>query len=530
VRSDTRTRRLKIGFWCDYGFTLKPMEEIGVFVANLLRGIAQLDDPPDICLLVHPGDERVYDTCTEGLGDRVSVISTGKSRLASIRAVFRWCWHRLQLALGHLRALWGRSYGIVGRVVGASPDAALLRLLFPTGDEKPVRVSFRLLPELLKISSVLLVSLGFAFIVSCVLFAGGVLRSLLLVPETLLHRLYLVIRWVLDYYGSSHRDEVARKAGCDVWVLPYLGMAVPRIDCPYLVIVHDLVYRHYPDSFTKEHYDLLERMVQAITRSAAICACASDFILETDIIGVLDLPRERTRKVRHSPPKDILSVDPTPVDEMRERLGIEGPYVIYPSAFRGYKNHAVLVSALAELHRKGRRDLKLVFTGKLPAPAFIKSPISLHALEEHVYLVDQVSREDLAALYRGAEAAVVPTLYEQGSFPVLEAMSLGCPVACSNIPPLIEQHRDDPEAMVFFNPLDSQDVVRAIEQMLVEREAIVALQTRAFRDMCRRTWKDVAADWIDVCRDAVELGSPPPVESALPTPEKALVERVAGRA
>jgi glycosyltransferase involved in cell wall biosynthesis len=271
-------------------------------------------------------------------------------------------------------------------------------------------------------------------------------------------------------------------------------------------------------------------MVQAITRSAAICACASDFILETYLIGVLYLPRERTRQVWHSPPWDILSVDPTPVDEMRERLGLEGPYLIYPSAFRGYKNHAVLVSALAELHRKGRRDLKLVFTGKLPAPAFIKNPISLHALEDHVYLVDQVSREDLAALYKGAEAAVVPTLYEQGSFPVLEAMSLGCPVACSSIPPLVEQHRDDLEAMVFFNPLDTQDVVGAIEKLLLERDAIVAMQTRAFRDMCKRTWRDVATDWIDVCREAVDLGPPPPIETAPPATARAIAERVAGTA
>jgi glycosyltransferase involved in cell wall biosynthesis len=518
-------RRIKIGLWCDYGFTLKPMEGIGVFVANLVRGIAQLDDPPELCILVHPGDEDVYDPYTEGLGSRLTVISIGKSRLTRVRARLRAGWHGLQLVLGHARFFWQRAYGVMGRLMGASPDAALLRRLFPPGDERPIEVSFRLFPELIKIALVLLVSLGFAFTLSIVLFAGGVIRSLLKVPETLLYRLYLVIRWVLDYYGSHHRDLVARRAGCDVWVLPYLGMSVPRVGCPYLVIVHDLVYRHYPESFTKEHYDLLERMVQAITRSAAICACASDFILKTDLLGVLGLPKGRTRRVGHSPPRDILSVEPTPPDEMRERLGVHGPYLLYPSAFRGYKNHAVLVAALAELHRRGRKDMKLVFTGKLPVPAFIKEPITTYTMEKHVCLVGQVSREDLAALYLGAEACVVPTLYEQGSFPVLEAMSLACPVACSKIPPLVEQHRDDPEAMVFFDPSDVMDVVRAIERLLSEREEIVARQTRAFEDMCHRTWKDVAADWVEVCRDAVELGPPPPVERSLPeeTARKAVV-------
>ena len=58
---------------------------------------------------------------------------------------------------------------------------------------------------------------------------------------------------------------------------------------------------------------------------------------------------------------------------------------------------------------------------------------------------------------------VIPTLYEAGSFPLLEAMTLGVPVICSSVTSLPETIED---VRFIFNPLDIEAMAHLILQML----------------------------------------------------------------
>ncbi len=49
-----------------------------------------------------------------------------------------------------------------------------------------------------------------------------------------------------------------------------------------------------------------------------------------------------------------------------------------------------------------------------------------------------VPEAELAAVYRGAHAVVMPSLYEGFGLPVVEAMSCGVPVIASDAPALVE--------------------------------------------------------------------------------------------
>src|SRR5262245_57035184 len=50
-------RPLRIGFWACYNVTLEPSAGIGVFLYNLLHGLADLDEEVELVLLVRPGDQ-----------------------------------------------------------------------------------------------------------------------------------------------------------------------------------------------------------------------------------------------------------------------------------------------------------------------------------------------------------------------------------------------------------------------------------------------------------------------------------------
>jgi glycosyltransferase involved in cell wall biosynthesis len=59
-------------------------------------------------------------------------------------------------------------------------------------------------------------------------------------------------------------------------------------------------------------------------------------------------------------------------------------------------------------------------------------------LAEHVKITGFVSDAELGALYRGASAFILPSLFEGFGMPPVEAMALGTPALVSDIPALRE--------------------------------------------------------------------------------------------
>src|SRR5262249_41488000 len=115
------------------------------------------------------------------------------------------------------------------------------------------------------------------------------------------------------------------------------------------------------------------------------------------------------------------------------------------------------------------------------------------------------ARKTLAALYRGAFATVVPSLYEQASYQIAEALYCDCPVACSRIPPFLEQCEALGDAMVYFDPEDPDSIAQAILRIRDQREAIRARKQAASQAIWKRTWKHAAGEWLGVFREAADL-------------------------
>jgi glycosyltransferase involved in cell wall biosynthesis len=100
----------------------------------------------------------------------------------------------------------------------------------------------------------------------------------------------------------------------------------------------------------------------------------------------------------------------------------------------------------------------------------------------------------------------MPSLFEQGSFPVYEALHWECPVACSDIPSLREQCAAMGEAMLYFDPRNPDELARIILKIRDHRENIRVQQHVASRVLWQRTWKDVAREWLAVFKEAAEIG------------------------
>src|SRR5207253_1840082 len=281
---------------------------------------------------------------------------------------------------------------------------------------------------------------------------------------------------------------VCASAACDVWLIPSVRLH-HRLAFPSVLVIHDLVHIYYPDAVPPWDVEELEQLVPARSTEATICACMSGFIRDHDLLGTLGLNPEKVRMIRPAPPSDTLEPSAEPAGLVKS-AALNRPYLFYPSAFRSYKNHALLIQALRLLRDKHRENhLDVVFTGIHSVPHELRRNIRECALQDRVHVLGCVDRGELDTLYRNALATILPSLYEEVCFPVYEALERGCPVALSRIPALVEQYEDMGDTLLYFDPNDAEDLARTILRIRDDRNGIRTRQQAVAGALRARTWK-----------------------------------------
>jgi glycosyltransferase involved in cell wall biosynthesis len=181
-----------------------------------------------------------------------------------------------------------------------------------------------------------------------------------------------------------------------------------------VVTLHDLSFEADPSSM-----GLVDRVTFRIVVPRA--ARRADQVLVVS---------ERTRRDVElhyglSPAK--VTVTPNGVDPHFAPGGTPGDYVLFVGAIQRRKD------PLAALAAANAADLRLVVVGPEKEPA-LAAELRAGGAELRGY----VGKDELADLYRGAVALVLPSRHEGFGLPVLEAMACGTPVVISDDPALRE--------------------------------------------------------------------------------------------
>jgi glycosyltransferase involved in cell wall biosynthesis len=161
----------------------------------------------------------------------------------------------------------------------------------------------------------------------------------------------------------------------------------------------------------------------------------------------------------------------------------EGSFLLFVGALQPRKDPLCAVRALALLDS----DLELVFVGpEKRGGAQVRQEIARLGLGRRVRFLGHVPKEELGALYRGAECLVFPSRYEGFGLPVLEAMAVGTPVVASTAGALPEVAG---EAAVLVPPRDPAALAEGVRQALADRERLRRLGLERSR---RFTWEETA--------------------------------------
>jgi glycosyltransferase involved in cell wall biosynthesis len=137
------------------------------------------------------------------------------------------------------------------------------------------------------------------------------------------------------------------------------------------------------------------------------------------------------------------------------------------------KGHVYLVQALAELAKR-RDDVRLTILGRGSERARLESLIDELDLADRVRLLDYVSDEELAELYRQCDAFVQPSITDSGGdfeglgMVILEAMSYQKPVVATKEGGILDIVHHD-ETGVLVEERDPQALAQAIEAVLSDK-------------------------------------------------------------
>ena len=246
----------------------------------------------------------------------------------------------------------------------------------------------------------------------------------------------------------------------DVLYTPYWWSGIGIEGLPQVHFIPDVAHVFYPTHQKKlyvEHFILGCKHAMGISK---YIVTPSEYTKRT-LVDQFDFPEKRIRVVYHG-------VHPIFLDESnggsRPDLLPQGAadYLFFPASQLRRKNHRVLLDALVILRKRYAFEPHCVLTGDMtpnPMGVDVRLEILKRGLSTTVHHLGTVSLAELKYLYANAKALVFPSFFEGFGIPLLEALTVGCPVIASNRTSIPEVAG---EAALYFDPHDSGDLADAL--------------------------------------------------------------------
>jgi glycosyltransferase involved in cell wall biosynthesis len=276
-----------------------------------------------------------------------------------------------------------------------------------------------------------------------------------------------------------------------------LGSLSPAIrTCPVVLTIHDLIYRHFPDSIPLGYRVFMGHVLPAVARRADRVIVPSRRTME-DVVGYLRVKEEQIRLVPYGPGNDLSRVtDCEDSNAVLKKYNLRQPYIISVSRAYPHKNLAGLLRALARLRSRGYQEVSLVLVGERYQGSHLLERLTHElGLSSCVVFTGYISNEEAAALYSAATLFAFPSLAEGFGLPILEAMTCGTPVVASNASAVPEAVGN---AGVVADARNPDEFAAAISRVLDDVALQADLRQKGFDRVREFSWERNAQLTLDV--------------------------------
>lgn len=249
----------------------------------------------------------------------------------------------------------------------------------------------------------------------------------------------------------------------DLYFCPF-GSLWPRpVQVPSVVTLVDIQEKYFPQFFSKQDLWNREYHYEGSTRVADGVITISEFSKDS-IVRHHKISGDKIH-VAYLAAEDYF-YKPVTTDDIK--LKLPERFIFYPANRWLHKNHDNLLKALVVLRNEYNLKIKCVFTGFDYDSGYpLKVKLKEYGLSEQASIIGYVSKEELKYIYKKAEMLCFPSLFEGFGMPLVEAMTAGCPVVCSNVTSMPEVAG---EAALLFDPADPYDIARKIYMFYNNKE------------------------------------------------------------
>jgi len=267
-------------------------------------------------------------------------------------------------------------------------------------------------------------------------------------------------------------------------------LLLPSRSAAQIVTIHDLHFISHPDRTSGEIRRDYPTLVRAHAHRADRVIVVSRFVAG-EVQRLLDIPAER------------ISVCPNGAPEWKGPAASADAcgYLLYTGTIEPRKNVGGLLDAYARLIARSAGAPRLVIAGRAEqGSADVLARIDQPPLAGRVEYRGYVPAGDREALFKGAQAFVLPAFDEGFGIPAVEAMSAGVPVVVSNRGALPEVVGD---AGLFIDPDDVESLVAALDRILADADLRASCARRGLDRARQFTWAQTARDVRRAYEDAV---------------------------
>lgn len=262
------------------------------------------------------------------------------------------------------------------------------------------------------------------------------------------------------FYKEDVYDWLVKKYDINIIHSPF-QFNIKKEGVKSITTLHDVQELYFPEFFTST-----QRAQRAVNYKKAIdeadVVIVSYSHVKEDIIKYFNKPVEKIHTILLDMQKlwfeKIENID---YIKLQEKYKLPSKFILYPAATWKHKNHLKLIEAIRYLNNP---EIQLICTGNLTEnfDNNILPIINEYNLSNQISFLGIVSDEELLKLYKTCRAVVVPTLYEAGSFPLMESILLNVPVICSSVTSLPETINDE---NFIFDPRSTEDMAKKIEKI-----------------------------------------------------------------
>lgn len=239
-----------------------------------------------------------------------------------------------------------------------------------------------------------------------------------------------------------------------------------------LVSFLDLQDFQYPQNFSPVALNRRRDLYKLFAKVGDHFIAISEYTKQT-MVECLGIPANKISVV-------YLGTQQSPITEDKSfegKVRSIGRYLIYPAKFWPHKNHEFLFSCLGniklELQKSGIKIILCAgFTAK--EDEALNRLIKKNNLAGIVESWGYVGSNELRILLANAEFLIFPSLYEGFGMPLIEAMSLDCPILSSSAAALPEIGQDAP---LYFNPSEEKSLIELLLRVVhreIDRDKMIA--------------------------------------------------------